>query len=73
MERPTFSPSLGINMGLDMQCHSFVRDGKIEFLSDCHHELRGQTVDLPDEEPLTQKESDPRRAHASDNRQARPE
>jgi hypothetical protein len=27
-------------------CHSFVRDGKIEFLSDCTHELKGKTVDL---------------------------
>jgi hypothetical protein len=28
------------------QCHSFVTDGKIQFLTDCSHELRGQTVDL---------------------------
>jgi hypothetical protein len=28
-------------------CHSFVTDGKIQFLSDCSHELAGQTVDLP--------------------------
>jgi hypothetical protein len=28
-------------------CHSFVRDGRIEFLSDCTHKLAGQTVDLP--------------------------
>jgi len=28
-------------------CHSFVRDGRIEFLSDCTHPLAGQTVDLP--------------------------
>ena len=27
-------------------CHSFVTDGKIQFLSDCTHELAGQTVDL---------------------------
>lgn len=27
-------------------CHSFVRDGKIEFLSDCTHKLAGQTVPL---------------------------
>lgn len=30
-----------------IQCHSFVRDGKIEFLSDCSHALAGKTVDLP--------------------------
>ena len=29
-------------------CHSFITDGKIQFLSDCTHELAGQTVDLPD-------------------------
>jgi len=29
-------------------CHSFVRDGKIEFLTDSTHHLAGQTVDLPD-------------------------
>lgn len=28
-------------------CHSFVRDGQIQFLGDCTHELVGQTVDLP--------------------------
>lgn len=29
-------------------CHSFVRDGCIEFLGDCTHALAGQTVDLHD-------------------------
>ncbi|WP_425962728.1 DUF6527 family protein [Rhizobium nepotum] len=29
-------------------CHSFVTDGRIQFLSDCTHTLAGQTVDLPD-------------------------
>lgn len=29
-------------------CHSFVTDGRIQFLSDCTHELAGQTVDLPE-------------------------
>lgn len=32
----------------DMVCHSFVRDGKIQFLNDCTHDLKGQTVELPD-------------------------
>jgi hypothetical protein len=27
-------------------CHSYVRDGKIEFLSDSTHKLAGQTVEL---------------------------
>lgn len=30
------------------QCHSFVRDGNIQFLSDCTHSLAGQTVPIPD-------------------------
>lgn len=28
-------------------CHSFVTEGRIEFLGDCTHALKGQTVDLP--------------------------
>jgi len=30
------------------RCHSFVTNGKIQFLGDCTHALAGQTVDLPD-------------------------
>ena len=29
-------------------CHSFVRNGRIEFLGDCTHRLKGQTVPLPE-------------------------
>lgn len=29
-------------------CHSFVRTGKIQYLSDCKHELAGKTVDMVD-------------------------
>jgi len=29
-------------------CHSFVRDGMIQFLGDCTHELAGKTVPLPE-------------------------
>jgi|SRR6185312_12278126 len=32
------------------RCHSFVRDGQIEFLTDSYHKLAGQTVPLPDRE-----------------------
>ncbi len=31
---------------VDTACHSFVRDGRIEFLGDCTHELAGKTVAL---------------------------
>lgn len=33
---------------LQFRCHSFVADGRIQFLSDCTHGLAGQAVDLPD-------------------------
>jgi hypothetical protein len=29
-------------------CHTFMTDGKIQFLNDCTHDLAGQTVDVPD-------------------------
>ena len=32
---------------VDRVCHSFVTDGRIQFLGDCTHPLAGQTVDLP--------------------------
>ena len=51
LESPTFTPSLLCNPGsLPNRCHSFVTDGRIQFLSDCWHKLAGQTVDLPDYE-----------------------
>lgn len=33
---------------INIVCHSFVTDGRIQFLGDCTHALAGQTVDLPD-------------------------
>lgn len=51
VERPTFAPSVLTTMpdgNGEYVCHSFVRDGKIQFLGDCTHELKGQTVDLPE-------------------------
>lgn len=45
LEKPTFSPSyLAKRPGL--VCHSFVSDGKIQFLNDCTHALAGKTVEL---------------------------
>lgn len=29
-------------------CHSYVTDGRIQFLHDCTHGLAGQTVELPE-------------------------
>jgi len=46
-EKPTFKPSV-LTEGGDgrPRCHSFITDGKIQFLNDCTHELAGKTVDL---------------------------
>lgn len=48
-EKPTFSPSMLVNQHRpESRCHSFVTNGRIQFLSDSHHELAGQTVELPE-------------------------
>lgn len=44
---PTFSPSLLTTGYEEKRSHCFIRGGRIEFLSDCSHNLRGQTVGLP--------------------------
>jgi hypothetical protein len=52
MDKPTFTPSINCNKDEpEHRCHSFVRDGKIQFLGDCFHALKGQTVQLPEWEP----------------------
>ena len=53
VDKPTFTPSLLVNSGTDQQCHSFITDGKIQFLNDCVHELAGQNVELPEIEDFT--------------------
>ncbi len=44
MDKPTFTPSLNV-VGY---CHSYITDGKIMFLGDCTHTLKGKTVPLPE-------------------------
>lgn len=50
VEFPTVKPSIlsrgGNENAREMICHSFINDGKIQFLSDCTHEFAGQTLDL---------------------------
>lgn len=46
---PTFTPSLLCNKDdPKSRCHCVVTDGKIQFLDDCWHELRGKTVEMED-------------------------
>jgi len=47
LELPTFSPSLLCNANdPEHRCHSFVRNGEWQFLDDCCHGLKGQTVPM---------------------------
>ena len=53
-EKPTFRPSMlmqypkeNLELGLVRE-HFFVTDGKIQYLSDCHHVMAGKTVDMID-------------------------
>lgn len=53
MERPTFRPSIlvrypRIGTPNECICHSFITDGRIQYLDDCTHALAGQTIDLPE-------------------------
>jgi hypothetical protein len=54
-DKPTLSPSVLVTgqfwvggVKEERRCHSFVREGRIEFLADCTHSLAGKTVDLPE-------------------------
>lgn len=56
MECPTYSPSQLSSFDQWMGegkppkkfvCHTFIRQGKIQFLNDCTHALKGKTVPLP--------------------------
>lgn len=50
VDKPTFSPSLLLDYsskGTKNVCHVFIKEGKIQFLSDCTHALKNQTVPLP--------------------------
>lgn len=49
--KPTVNPSIrvrGIRAGVPTLCHSFIKDGKIQYLNDCTHHLAGKTVELPE-------------------------
>jgi hypothetical protein len=52
VEAPTLSPSILVKYDFVMDhipekiCHSYVTDGRIQYLGDCTHALAGQTVPL---------------------------
>ena len=54
LDNPTIFPSICVTTKWsvpcfkDKVCHLFIRNGKIEYLPDCTHELAGKTVDMVD-------------------------
>lgn len=57
IEKPTLSPSVLVRYngadadtleGLPSVCHSFVRDGKIQYLGDSTHKLANTEIELPE-------------------------
>ncbi len=50
-ENPTISPSIlsqTSHKDEQFRCHSYIKNGMIQFLCDCTHELKNQTVELPE-------------------------
>lgn len=48
LDSPTIMPSLNVNAtDPKHRCHSWIKNGTIEFLSDCFHAMKGQTVEIP--------------------------
>ncbi len=45
IESPTFRPSIRIAEKKDV-CHMYVTEGKIQYLSDCTHELAGKEIEM---------------------------
>lgn len=49
VESPTVKPSVLTRGGSpdgEHVCHSWINDGRVQFLDDCTHEFKGQTMDL---------------------------
>lgn len=50
LDEPTLTPSVIVQYDGQKDrpafCHCFVREGKIEFLSDCAHEFAGKTIEM---------------------------
>lgn len=53
MSKPTLSPSLHVHIQPTgkkryTQCHSFIKNGNMNYLTDCRHELKGIEIEIPD-------------------------
>jgi hypothetical protein len=62
-EKPTFRASMLVRysygeLKTPTVCHSYVTDGRWEYLSDCTHAMKGMTVDVPDFDTWLKSECD---------------
>jgi hypothetical protein len=48
LEAPTLNPSILTGKGSEVICHSFLKAGVFEFLTECTHEFAGQSIPMPD-------------------------
>lgn len=48
LDSPTLDPSIMTGRNSDKICHSYLRNGEFQFLSDCTHELAGTFADMVD-------------------------
>jgi Family of unknown function (DUF6527) len=55
IEAPTFEPSINYRIDYHVSlgkspvvCHLYVTNGKLQFLDDCTHALKGQTIAMPE-------------------------
>jgi hypothetical protein len=55
---PTFAPSMLADQGGPARCHSFLRAGVWEYLSDCKHAMAGKRVPAPDWDPAPTVQAD---------------
>lgn len=48
-DKPTVTPSINCDASRpERHCHFFITNGQIAYQMDCWHNLKGQTVNLPD-------------------------
>lgn len=49
--KPTINPSILVSVNYPNYtsiCHSFIKEGKIQYLNDCTHNMKGTTIELLD-------------------------
>ncbi|MEZ0150154.1 MAG: DUF6527 family protein [Candidatus Reddybacter sp.] len=44
--KPTLRPSVLTQGGNNFRCHSWINDGSAQFLGDCSHDSKNQTIEL---------------------------